>query len=111
MSKDYVALLKAGKANFSPLDRTDKTDKTLLAVLSVPHAEEKNTFVSFVSSLPTEKKPLFQQEEEREVFEERAAICEFDGGMSREDAEALARQEAQFRAEHHAGVSRHNLKE
>jgi hypothetical protein len=29
----------------------------------VPHAEEKNTFVSFVSSLPTEKKPLSQEEE------------------------------------------------
>lgn len=30
---------------------------------------------------------------DREAFEERAAICEFDGGLSREDAEAIAWQE------------------
>lgn len=29
-------------------------------------------------------------EAEREAFEERAGIAEFDGGMSREEAEALA---------------------
>ena len=27
---------------------------------------------------------------DQEAFEERAAICEFDGGLSREDAEAIA---------------------
>jgi hypothetical protein len=42
--------------------------------------------------------------DEREIFEERAAICEFDGGLIREKAEAIAwREVAQFRAEHHAG--------
>ena len=30
---------------------------------------------------------------DREAFEERAAICEFDGGLSRTDAEAIAWQE------------------
>lgn len=29
-------------------------------------------------------------EDEQEAFEERAGIAEFDGGMSREEAEALA---------------------
>ena len=29
-------------------------------------------------------------ENEREAFEERAAIAEFDGGMTRDEAEALA---------------------
>lgn len=28
----------------------------------------------------------------RELVQERAAICEYDGGMSRADAEAMARQ-------------------
>lgn len=32
-------------------------------------------------------------EDEREFFEERAAIREFEGGYSREEAEQLARQE------------------
>jgi hypothetical protein len=27
---------------------------------------------------------------DKEAFEERAAICEFDGGLSRDDAEAIA---------------------
>lgn len=31
--------------------------------------------------------------DEREIFEERAAIAEFDGGLPRAKAEALARQE------------------
>lgn len=30
---------------------------------------------------------------DREAWEERAAIAEFDGGLSREEAEALARKE------------------
>jgi hypothetical protein len=32
----------------------------------------------------------FLDEEERYVFDERAAIMEFDGGLSREEAERLA---------------------
>jgi hypothetical protein len=59
----------------------------------------ENTFGTFGTSLSTEKKPHFQQEDiptspltegEREVFEERAGILEFDGGLSREEAEAMA---------------------
>ena len=34
---------------------------------------------------------------ERELFEERAAIMEFDGGFSREEAERLAMLEAEKR--------------
>lgn len=35
-------------------------------------------------------------EDERERFEERAAIMEFDGGMSREDAERSAYADVKF---------------
>jgi hypothetical protein len=34
---------------------------------------------------------------DRELFEERAAIMEFDGGLPREEAERLARLEAEKR--------------
>ncbi len=34
---------------------------------------------------------------QRDAFEERAAICEFDGGISREHAEALAMLQVQAR--------------
>ena len=36
----------------------------------------------------------------REVFEERAAIMEFEGGIPREKAEALAKAEAETWAAH-----------
>ena len=36
-------------------------------------------------------------EEEREFYEERAAIAEFDGGLSRTDAERQAMQEVRAR--------------
>lgn len=35
------------------------------------------------------------QEEIQELYEERAAIMEYDGGLTREDAERRARQEIQ----------------
>jgi hypothetical protein len=112
MSRDYIALLKAEKANFFPLNGRAKSAKRLLALLAPVQMKGENTFGTFGTSLSTEKKPLFQQEEEREVFEERAAICEFDGGMSRGNAEARAWQEvAQFRAERLPGAARHTDEE
>ena len=36
--------------------------------------------------------PALDSEVEAEVFAERAAVAEFDAGMSREDAEAAARE-------------------
>jgi hypothetical protein len=42
----------------------------------------------------------FLDEAMREVFEERAAILEFEGGIPREKAEALAMAEAQTWAKH-----------
>jgi hypothetical protein len=81
MSRDYIALLKAEKTKYFPLDSTDKTDKSLLSVLSVPQTEEKNTFVSFVSCPLEEKKSLFQiaghegeREAEQEFMPEERAI-------------------------------------
>jgi hypothetical protein len=102
MSRDYIALLKAEKANFFPLDGSAKSDKSLLALLAPAQMKGENTFGTFGTSLSTEKKPLFQQEDiptspmtegEKEAFEERAAILEFDGGLSREEAEKVAAQQ------------------
>lgn len=38
-----------------------------------------------------------QEEAAREAFEERAAILEFDAGLSREEAERLAREMTSYR--------------
>ena len=40
----------------------------------------------------------------REVFEERAAIMHFDGGIPKEKAEALARAEVETYRQHRAKV-------
>ena len=93
----------------TPEDRTDKTDKTAPAkVLSVLSARSdgvsKNVTpgravgsVSFVgsSSDPSQDFRTFanhgwDEEDWQSAFEERAAILEFDQGMSREEAELLA---------------------
>jgi hypothetical protein len=49
----------------------------------------KAPFVPFVAPLPTPSRQISY----REAFEERAAIMEFDGGLTREEAERLARAE------------------
>jgi hypothetical protein len=104
---------------------TDKTDKTLSkevsSVLSVrPSGVFKNFAsakpdalggsVSFVSS-SSEQIPNFDhlsdrsgwdEEDWQAAFDERAGILEYDAGMSRADAEALAMEEVERqRAEDH----------
>jgi hypothetical protein len=72
-------------------DVTDKTDKTT-------PGEEGRGFVSFVGPRsehfrnfrPFYGGPEWDEEDWEAAFDERAAILEFDQGMSREDAEALA---------------------
>src|SRR5260370_10293008 len=94
----------------TPGDRADKTDKTAPAeVLSVLSARSEGVFklftpdgavgsVSFVGS-PSEHflnfRPFYDgsgwdEEYSEAAFDERAAILEFDQGLPREDAEALA---------------------
>ncbi|MDR2689859.1 MAG: hypothetical protein LBB76_08905 [Azoarcus sp.] len=82
---------------------TDKTDKTpsigFVSTLTKPPYTDKTPpsggFVSFVSAQSGDfvKKTGATEltaEEEKEAFEERAGILEFDAGLSREDAEAMA---------------------
>jgi len=93
----------------NPGDRTDKTDKTApTKVLSVLSARSDGVSkiltpdgavpsVSFVGS-PSDPFLDFRafnnhgwdEEDWQTAFEERAAILEFDQGLPREDAEALA---------------------
>lgn len=100
----------------TPESGADKTDKTpggeVLSVLSVGQgavsekfASEPETdrggFVSFVSSPSGPFQDFFgtgapadlDDEERQFEFEERAAILEYDAGMSRAAAEAMARRE------------------
>lgn len=44
--------------------------------------------MNFIRTAPDDIRPMTPAE--RELFEERAAILEFDAGMTREAAEALA---------------------
>src|SRR5450631_3723794 len=94
----------------TPGDRTDKTDKTdpaeVLSVLSAPSDGVSKIFttdgavgsVSFVGS-PSDPFQDFRafnnrygwdEEDWQAAFDERAAILEFDQGISREEAEPLA---------------------
>ncbi len=94
----------------TPGDRADKTDKTapaeVLSVLSARSEGVSKIFtpdggvgsVSFVGS-PSEHflnfRPFYDgsgwhEEYWEAAFDERAAILEFDYGLTREDAEALA---------------------
>jgi len=57
----------------------------------VPHptlCEKSGAAIGSNDSAPTA--PLPELEAAREDFEERASIMQFDGGLSREDAEAAA---------------------
>jgi hypothetical protein len=67
-----MSYLERLKRRNMPTTGTDKTDRS--------------PFVSFVS---TQGRP-FRGIEDREAMEERAAIYEFDAGLTREDAEMLA---------------------
>lgn len=99
MGRWYAELQKIAK---TPEIGTDKTDKTppdrLLSVLSVPvlgkseiFQDRQNSFVSFVSSASEQKQNFSDGDDDLQMlFEERAAIMEFDGDMSRADAEASA---------------------
>lgn len=66
----------------SVTDKADKKDNfSELSVLSVAETCVSRIFFS----------DLADKHEFNELFEERAAIMEFDGGLSKEEAEGLAR--------------------
>ena len=58
--------------------------------LPAPMASILSRFVLGRSSIPS---PESDAQRLTELFEERAAIREFDGGLNREDAETLARED------------------
>ncbi len=70
-----MSYLERLKRRNLPTTGTDKTDRS--------------PFVSFVSFVSTQGRP-FRGIEDREAMEERAAIYEFDAGLTRADAERLA---------------------
>jgi hypothetical protein len=69
----------------------NSAERTLTAVMAVPHPGlwEKSA-ASIGSNGSISPSRLLELEFAREDFEERAAIMEFDGGLSRDDAEREA---------------------
>ena len=66
-------------------------ERTLTAVMTVPHPalqEESGASIGSNSSAVPDR--ILETESMREYFKERAAIMEFDGGLSREEAEHAA---------------------
>ena len=59
--------------------------------MAVPHAglwEKSAASIGSNGSAPTQR--ISENEDVREAYEERAAIMEFDGGLSRDEAEREA---------------------
>ena len=69
----------------------NSAERTLTAVMAVPHPGlwEKSA-ASIGSNGSTSPSRLLELEAAWEDFEERAAIMEFDGGLSRDEAEREA---------------------
>jgi hypothetical protein len=69
----------------------NSAERTLTVAMAVPHPGlwEKSA-ASIGSNGSTSPPSLLEIESAREEFEERAAIMEFDGGLSRDDAEREA---------------------
>jgi hypothetical protein len=69
----------------------NSAERTLTAVMAVPHPGfwEKSA-ASIGSNGSTSPSRLLELGSVREAYEERAAIMEFDGGLSRDDAESEA---------------------
>lgn len=69
----------------------NSAERTLTAVMAVPHRafwEKSRASIGSSGSAPTQRIP--GKEDALEDFEERAAIMEFDGGLSRDEAERAA---------------------
>lgn len=104
MSRWYAALKKISETDFDETDRTDKTlSSEVSSVLSVPDLGKSEIFqnvrggsVSFVSAANERIENFSAHVDALDLhtdFIERAAIIEFDGGLHREEAEAIAWRE------------------
>ena len=54
--------------------------------------QQKNRSFTDITDITDKSQKVKNMSEEEYRFEERAAIMEFDGGLSREEAEVLARE-------------------
>lgn len=74
------------------VERTANTaERTLTAVMAVrPPAPTAEPPASIGSNGSAQPRQMEESEALREAFEERAAIMEYDGGLSREEAERAA---------------------
>lgn len=89
--------LKAAKRDPAPASTwwlihfTDRDPVTLSFSPEVTHSEALAAYPDAVAAEPCSP-PLTETSEpfDREAWEERAAICEFDGGLLRDEAEAIA---------------------
>ena len=71
----------------------NSAERTLTAVMAVPPPaprEKLEGSISIGTNGSTLPSRLLEPESVRQAYEERAAIMEFDGGLSREDAEREA---------------------
>jgi hypothetical protein len=69
----------------------NSAERTLTAVTAVPPPglwEKSRASIGSNGSAPTQR--ISEKEDVREAYEERAAIMEFDGGLSRDEAEREA---------------------
>lgn len=97
VATSFVLRLIAGEGNENmeiqsgSMTRNGNTVATVATVAHpAPMASILSRFVLGRSSIPT---PKSDTQRLTELFEERAAIREFDGGLSRVDAEILARED------------------
>ena len=67
----------------------NSAERTLTAVMAVSHPG-LGSAASIGSNGSTSPSHLLESESVREAYEERAAIMEFDGGLSRDEAEREA---------------------
>jgi hypothetical protein len=68
-------------------------ERTPTAVMAAPYPVlQENSAVSIGSNGGAPTQQMLETEDAREDFEERAAIIEFDGGQSRDEAEREARE-------------------
>ncbi|MVT71066.1 hypothetical protein GPL21_39170 [Bradyrhizobium pachyrhizi] len=85
----WLNQLRAAENLKSANSKTDKTDETHRSLGSVG-------FVSAPSEHIENFRSDWDEQDWRIAFEERAAILEFDEGLTRADAEVLAAQQIEF---------------
>jgi hypothetical protein len=84
--RDTGNLATAIPAIFATQPKREIATVARIATVAVASPEKQKT----VSPVMVAANPIADSPFDPEAFEERAAICEFDGGLTREEAEAIA---------------------